>query len=256
MEDLTIFIPTYKRADKQETFKNLSEEIQEQTILVVHPSEESLYSEYNYVVCPADTISKKRAWIIRNCPTKYLIMLDDDLKFCKRKSEEGWKLKYIDGTDEVTELFNDVLLALKAGYAHVGISARMGNNREESNVKENTRMFGFLAYNRDVILKEVILERVKFHEDFDITLQLLQKGYENLVFFYYAKDDARGYNSEGGCSDERDLENHNESVKHFHSLNENFTRIRKLKSKHAGELSERLEITVYWKKAFESHKKK
>lgn len=255
MKDLSIFIPTYGRSDKQITYNNLSEEIRNKVVLVIHPSEEKLYEGYNYLVCPSDEISKKRAWIIRNCKTKFLVMLDDDLKFCRRKSEDDWKLKYIDKTNEVTEMFENILFVLRNGYHHVGISARMGNNRIKDSLVENTRMFGVLAYNVKTILKEVELERVKFHEDFDITLQLLYKGYKNLVFYNFAKDDATGYNSEGGCSIERNLERHNESVIHFNELHKGFTNIRRLNNKGGGELSERLELTVYWKKSYESSKK-
>lgn len=258
MKDLTIYIPTYGRADSQITYDNLSPEIQKKVVLVVHPKEKKLYDKkYNIVLCPKKTIAAKRAWIIENCPTKYLIMIDDDLQFYIRRDLEGWRLRYSDKGEDINIMFEAVYKSLKEdGYVHVGISDRSGNNHVKGLAAENTRMFGFLAYNRDVVLKNVEFNRVKFHEDFDINLQLLYKGYPNLVYYYFAKHDIAGFNSEGGVSTERTLENHNNSVRNFAEVNKGFCTVRTTKKKsQEDEFSERLELIIYWKRAFESSKK-
>lgn len=252
MKNLTFYIPTYNRVGNQVTYNNLPEEIQKRVILVVHPSESKLYGEnHNLVVCPCDTIAAKREWIIKNCPTKYLVMLDDDLDFCRRIKPNEVKLKRINKTSEVSEMFSFVYEALKSGYVHVGVSPRGGNNHIEDVVVENSRMYGLLAYNKKVLIKNVVFNRVKFHEDFDINLQLLQKGFPNLVIAEFAIDSIIA--KEGGCESERTIDNHNDSVERFAKLNHPYCRVvdKKYKTKN-GDFSNRKELIVYWKKAFNS----
>lgn len=252
MKDLSIYIPTYGRPNNQLTYNNLSPEVQKRAQLVIHPSEKKLYDKkYNLLLCPEDTIAAKRAWIIENCPTKYLIMFDDDQQFYIRKEVDDWHLRYCDKGEDINLMVEYIYDALKGGYAHVGISDRSGNNHVEEIAAENTRMFGVLGYNRDVLLKHVEFNRVTFHEDFDIALQLLQKGYPNLVFYYFAHHDIAGFNADGGCSSERTIDAHNESVINFCEVNNGVCTIRQVNKKsQKDEFATRFEPTIYWKKAF------
>lgn len=250
--DLTIYIPTLGRSDLQNTFKNLSPELQEITILVVHTSEKDLYDDYDHVVCPHFPISEKRAWIVKNCKTKYLVMLDDDLLFYTRKDDVDWRLRYNDKGDDMNNMFNDIHTALEAGYCHVGVSARAGNNRVMEIAVENTRMYGVLAYNVEIIRKNVIFGRIQFQEDFEVVLQLLRKGYPNCVFYKWAHGPVIGYQRKGGCENERTLELQNASVRRLAELHPGFVTVRRVNKKYEGEMATRDEVIVYWKKAFDS----
>ena len=65
---MKIYIPTLGRHNKQITFNNLPNFIQEKTILVVQPHEKDLYSDYPILILPEDNIgiSRTRKWIIDN----------------------------------------------------------------------------------------------------------------------------------------------------------------------------------------------
>lgn len=251
-KDLSIFIPTLGRSDIQNTFKNLSPELQAITTLVVHTSEKDLYDEYDHIVCPLFPIAEKRAWIVKNCETKYLVMLDDDIMFYTRKDDVDWRLRYNDKGDDMNNLFTDLLTALEAGYAHVGISARSGNNRVMEPVVENTRMYAVLAYNTEIVKKNVIFGRIQFQEDFEVALQLLRKGFANAVFYKWAHGPCIRYQSKGGCENERTLELQNKSVRRLAELHPGFVTVRKVNKKYEGEMATRDEVIVYWKKAYES----
>jgi hypothetical protein len=252
--DLTIYIPTLGRAEIQNTFKNLSPELQAITILVIHTSEEDneYYEDYNHIVCPLFPISEKRAWIINQCKTKYLIMLDDDLLFYTRKDDIDWRLRYNDKGEDMNNMFEDILSALQAGYAHVGISPRAGNNRVMEVAVENSRMYAVLGFNVQIIKDNVKFCRIQFQEDFDITLQLLRKGYPNCVYYKWAHGPMIGYQTKGGCENERTLELQNASVRKLVELHPGFVTVRKMNKKYKGEMATRDEVIVYWKKAFAS----
>lgn len=251
-KDLTIFIPTLGRSDIQHTYKNLTDELRKITKLVIHKSEKDLYPTYKTIVCPEYEIAKKRSWIIKNCKTKYLIMLDDDLRFHTRKSKTDWHLRY-STEEDVNDMFDDVMTLLESGYAHVGVSPRPGNHTVADDFTENVRMFGFLAYDVETILKNVEFNRVEFQEDFDICLQLLRKGYPNAVLYKYCHGDQLGFHSVGGCVLQRKIDNQNASVKKLHELHPDFVRIKQVNKKsYEGDMATRLEVTVQWKKAYES----
>lgn len=254
-DDVTIYIPTLGRADIQNTYNNLSKELKKRTKLVIHKSEKGQYDSYTHIVCPLFPIAEKREWIIKQCETKYLVMLDDDLSFSVRKSKEDWRLRGCDNKDDVNNLFTDILTALRGGYVHVGVSARPGNNRVMEDAVENTRMYAVLGFNVKKLIKNVEFCRIQFQEDFDIVLQLLRKGYPNCVFYKWAHCPAIGYQTKGGCEKERTLELQNASVATLARLHPGFVTVRQMNKKYNNEMAKRDEVIVYWKKAFESSQK-
>lgn len=254
--EVSIYIPTLGRAHIQNTFKRLSPELQDITTLVVHESEKHLpeYKEYKHVVCPHFPISEKRSWIVNHCKTKYLIMLDDDLIFYTRKEKGNWQLRYT-VIEDMNIMFTDIYNALEAGYAAVGVSPRSGNNHVEEEMIEIGRMYAVLAFDVATIRREVEFCRIQFQEDFDIILQLLRKGYPNLVFYKWAHGPAIGYQSKGGCEKERTLELQNASVHKLAELHPGFVKVRKMNKKYKGEMAQREEVLVYWQKAYKSSQK-
>jgi hypothetical protein len=249
-KDLTIYIPTLGRADKQLTYSNLSPEIKKVTKLVIHKSEKGLYNDYPHIICPEYEIAAKRQWIIENCPTRFMAQLDDDLHFYIRKEPGKWNLRYTNAVD-INSLFENIIMIMEAGYIHVGVSDRAGNNRVEEMIMENQRMMRFLVYDIPKVRKHAIFGRMDYQEDFDICLQLLRKGYKNAVIYEYAQGNPR-FNAKGGCEVDRTIERHNRSIARLAELHPDFVTIRKKNDVSSGEFNTRNECICHWKKAYES----
>lgn len=140
-------------------------------------------------------------------------------------------------------------------YAHVGVSPRFNNQAyvgEKPVVRECSRMLRFLAYRTKEFL-ECIHGRVAIAEDFDVTLQLLTKGYKNAVLYQWTQDQT-ATNSAGGCSIYRTLKLHNDNIQKLHELWPEFTTLKEKKNidKEAIKLglAHRLEVVINWQKAY------
>lgn len=132
-------------------------------------------------------------------------------------------------------------------YAHVSVSAREGNNRLDYPFVNNTRPMRVLAYRKEPFMS-CEHGRVQLMEDFDITLQLFLKGYENAVISEYAHDQA-GTQAAGGCSDYRTKEMHEKNVRKIVKMYSGLAKLREKHNKTGGEFGHRMEATIYWKKA-------
>lgn len=257
---MQILIPTYGRSDKQSTFKHLPAKLQENTILVVQHREKHLYSAFkpkNLLVLPdsIQTITPTRQYIMKwahKKGIKKVVMLDDDLRFDKRRMDEAGKF-YVATEKEVLELFKRIEKELNH-YAHVGVLSREGGNRVEESVKEATRMMRVLAYCVDTYMKEKIkFDRLPLQEDFDVTLQLLRKGYPNLVLCEWVNGQGTS-GAKGGCSHFRTIALHNDNVKRLAALHTPFVKIVEKQTKGAWGGQARLDVMVQWKKAYLSSK--
>ena len=168
--------------------------------------------------------------------------------FYIRKSDNDWHLRYLE-PDEYPALFGllDVWLD---DYAHVGVSAREGNNRVEKLAVENTRYMRVLGYNLDKF-DGVELGRVEVMEDFDINLQLLRQGKPSKVSYYYAQGQ-KSSNAAGGCSEWRTIDVHNAGAERLHSLHPEFVKVVEKETKTAWDGLARKDVNVQWKRAFAS----
>ena len=258
---MKIFIPTYGRSDKQHTYNYLPKSIQQRTTLVVQAREKHLYKNYpNLVVLPPSiqTISPTREYIKTmmakntNGDRKF-IMLDDDLRFDVRRMDDNGK--FVVATDkDVEKLFKRIEKELDK-FAHVGVLSREGGNRVMTPTVQCSRMMRVLAYNVDVLVKEKVkFDRLPLQEDFDVTLQLLQKGYPNLVLCEWVNGQGTS-GAKGGCSHFRTIELHNENARKLGELHAPFVKIVEKQTKGAWGGQARLDVMVFWKKAYESSKK-
>ena len=251
---MQIFIPTYGRADRQHTFEHLPEKLKERTTLVVQHREKDLYSGYPHIVLPPriKTISPTREYIFRHlvCKSHKFIMLDDDLRFDYRRMDERGKF-YVATEAQIIKLFEHIEEALN-DYAHVGVLSREGGNRVLESTKECTRMMRVLAYRADVLWRENIkFDRLPLQEDFDVTLQLLRKGYKNLVLCEWVNGQGTS-GAKGGCSHFRTMEMHNANVLKLAKLHSPFVKVVEKETKGAWGGGKRLDVMVQWKKAYES----
>lgn len=201
-------------------------------------------------------IAKTRLWIGRHAEaagfSKFL-MLDDDIRFLVRRSEDTWQLR---GTEphEVQELLDLVDFRLDF-YGHVGISAREGNNRfgegsKQSVFMENTRTLRALAYRTTDFLR-MEHGRVEVMEDFDVNLQLLEAGIPNCNIGYWAQGQ-KMTNAPGGCSTYRSHEVQEASARKLQELHgADVVRLREKTNKtDADGFGTRTEVTIQWKRAF------
>lgn len=271
---MIIYIPTYGRVGKQFTWKSLTPELREKTFLVCPSNEVDNHEKFSgvpkahIVAQPPSitTISEKRRWISslaseRGYP-KFL-MMDDDLELHARwhnpekvmpdGSKGGLSLSKRGATPGVINSFFAQLEDKLDTYAHVGISARQTNTTQlDTQWGECQRMMYAFGYRTEVAVRELEFGRVKFREDFDYTLQLLRKGYKNVVGFDVCVD-PKQYGAVGGCSKERTMQESNSQAELLASLHPEFV---KVKYKEYKTSIPRAEVNIAWKKAFASSQAK
>lgn len=245
-----LIIPTYRRTHNQRTWKHLRQcEAGRQAVAVCDATDapELARQGLRSIVHPPEitTIAQKRAWIIKEFYPYPIVMFDDDLTFFQRTTPEGPKLEPSDGPCMETLL--EELNYWLGHFAHVGVSARGGNNRQPSSHIYNSRAMYVLGYHTKVLVEECELGRIEHREDFDYTLQLLRKGRQNVILTHWACDNK--YNEKGGASHQRTIEASNADAYKLEQLHPGFVRAAERTYKAS---IPRIEVTCYWKKAYES----
>jgi hypothetical protein len=259
---MRIYIPSRARADQRNhTFDNLPPALQEQALFVVSKDDKKSYEDRfgkrHVKVCNVTGIGRVRQNIVDfhysnsiEWPDPRMVMLDDDLSFFVRRKDDPTKLR--PATDNnVVKLF-DLMEGLLSGYAHVGIAAREGANRNTAQRLYDTRMLRALAYDTSVLKElKVRYDRSPVMEDFDVTLQLLRAGYSNCVINSYAQDQGTS-NAPGGCSTYRTREVQAEGAARLKELHPDFVTVVTKETKGAWGGGERTDVRIAWKKARES----
>lgn len=275
---MLLYIHTYGRPGVQLTLQSIPEKLKENVILVVQEREAEKYSwqegkhwinkwGVKLWVLPKkiQTLSPTRQWIIDNHDIKKhgdkLVMMDDDLRFDVRRKDKPEKFLK-SGAEDMEEMFVDLERLLDPNvYVHVGVLGREGGNRvmgegdprlgkRAIRYVENRRMMRLLGYRPSVLRKEKVrFDRLPFQQDFDMTLQLLRKGYPNAVLTDWVQGQPASQ-AVGGVSSYRTLEKLAANAKTLSILHAPFVKIVKKKAK--GEWGERSDVIVYWKKAYES----
>jgi len=232
------------------------------TIYVVRAAEEDLYRnalakkfpEVNVLPCVGAGIAETRQIIGQFAAVQgedKFFMIDDDCRFYVRRSPEEWNLIYMDPSQ-----YSDLMLLIETlldDYGHVGVSPREGNNRlgagDRMHIVENTRTLLGLAY-RPADFLACEHGRVVVMEDFDVNLQLLEKGIPNCNIVYYAQGQ-RVTNAPGGCSTYRSHAVQDAAARRLAELHPGIVRLRTKENISGGEFGTRTEVTIAWKKAFD-----
>jgi len=249
---MQIFIPTRGRVF-QETYTSLPLELQKQIHFVTDADDRCISgSEETVLRSPVKGIGPTRQWIIERCHYIYkdtkCVMIDDDLVFATRREDESTKFRE-STPEEITTLFGSISACLDS-YAHVGVSTREGGNRDTNPYAFNTRLLRVLAYRVDVLRRESIrFDRLELMEDFDVTLQLLRRGYANAKVNWMVHNQ-RSSNSPGGCSTYRTLEKQSQAARGLRELHPEFVSVVTKKTKTAWNGKERQDVIVQWKRAF------
>lgn len=251
-----IYIPTYRRTDRQLTLQALPLHWRKKTTLVCD-MEDAKYLKplgATMLVAPKNihTIAAKRAWILRTTPYQRIIMLDDDLRFSKRvyaaKYGEGIPKLEKAGEQAVDMAMGNVEEQLRT-LAHAGISPRQMNNQGSKGAliawEYNARCIYALGFNVAKVRKHCELGRIEHREDMDYTLQLLTQGFSNAIYLDTCVDQV--YNSPGGASLDRNVEYSNADAERLAKL---FPGLVKVAEKAYLTSVPRKEVVVSWKKAY------
>lgn len=177
-----------------------------------------------------------------------IVMLDDDIFFYRRKPGV---VNLRDATaEDIAECFEYLSKKLD-DYAHVGVGAREGHGHVKEDSILNSRYLRVLGYAADLVKRLCEFERVPVMEDFDIALQLLRKGFPSHITYEWGQGQKQTQ-SPGGCSDYRTHQLHEEAAHKLAELHPGFVKLRQKKNKTGGEFGNRTEVTIYWKKAYNS----
>lgn len=257
---MKIYIPTRGRLNDQITVNNLPRKLQAEVILVVDKAEEKAHKDmYGHgwiIAVPEDcnSIGKVRQFIVDQHNVKKhgpkIMMLDDDLGFDERRMDIPERFIQAK-TETIVKNFSAVEKLLD-DYAHGGIRYRQLANVAPL-IDYNCRVLRALAYDVDVLRKHnVRFDRIIVMEDFDVTLQLLRLGYSNFSISTIIQGQGSS-NAVGGCSIYRDHLRQAEGANGLAALHPDFVKVRTAKTNWKGWGSdERVDVTVRWKKAYES----
>lgn len=257
---LDIVIPTYGRAARQQTLSQLIK-AGLTTTLVVQAREVSAYDRWTshplvkVHVLPQhiQTIAPTRQYILENVGTQdEFCMVDDDLVFFKRRSDEPGRLRDA-SPQELAEAFKAMrdILALP-DVAHAGFASREGANRNTDEFVLNTRIMRVLGYKRSTLKScGARFDEMEVMEDFHVALQLLEKGYRNVLLNDYAHNQS-GSGSEGGCSHFRTPELHAANAEKLRRLHPDFVKVVSKTTKTAWGGGTRKDVNIQWKKAYGS----
>lgn len=250
---MKIIIPTRGRVGRQTTYSNLPTELRKRTVIVCPAKEVASHSgnhpQVGEVLAQPDanmTIAQKRKWILENIQVQKIVMLDDDLRFCVRRSDDP--KKFLTATEgQVLAAFADLESQLSSKVPHAGFAARggsIGDAAQRGGWQRAKRMMYVLGYHVPTVLKNVELGRIETREDMDLCLQLLVRGLSNVVNYSFLVDQKFG--NVGGCTDERTIERSNADAE---KLAEFFPGLVRVTRKEYERSVPRLEVVVQWEKA-------
>ncbi|MBK1835025.1 hypothetical protein [Roseibacillus ishigakijimensis] len=205
--DITIASPSWKRADRAITHRYLP------TVYVVAESQAEAYRARDLPVwvCPDSaqgSTSRVRNWILDNTPTKQLLMVDDDLRDLGQWN--GTARRRMTGPEALEFIGHGFALASEMGVRLWGLNPAAADKQayRESNPFSLAAFVGgpFTGF-IDCPLRYD--ERIPLKEDYDMTLQVLNR-YRRLLRFnmvHYFND---MHGLPGGCADMRNLEREKE----------------------------------------------
>jgi hypothetical protein len=249
---MDLIIPTYGRPYAQDTLRHLSQ-AGFLVHLVIQHREHLKYQNLPaqlWILPPyIETIAPTRQWIVENVGSSdKILMLDDDLTFFTRRDDDRTKFR-----DSASKDLLDMLTAIEVQlryFAHVGIAAREGGNRNTETILLNTRIMRVLGYRRDVLKATGIkFNTMEVMEDFHVALSLLELGYANVICNDWCQNQA-GSGKSGGCSHFRTPELHAHNAQKLHDMHPQFVKVVEKTTKGAWGGGTRTDVQISWKKAY------
>ncbi len=253
---MKIYIPSLHRMD-QRTWEAIPR-IWRKNTYVICPYEDSKklkkkYPEMQIILQPMTVqgIAQVRQHILNICSKEKLVMMDDDLRFSTRITDTT-KLRQ-SKIHDINEMLVNIEDQLN-NYIHLAVSAREGNNRVEELITEIGRPLRVLAYNTPKLPSGVFFERIRVMEDFDMTLQLLRKGFKNAILWQWAHDQVGGSQAPGGCSTYRNEQTQTVAAFQLAEYHPGFVKV--VEKEGWRGMVKRTDVKIAWKKAYDSSRKK
>jgi len=284
-----IYIPTYGRIDSQLTYHGLPDKWKEKTILVIAASEEDKLQELGYktAVCPCQGpapagedsikygISPTREWIHGHAGKHKYAVMDDDIQTflyeatpeekaagdpkkavinypVNSKGERGQPAK---GYED----YFDRMMSKMSSHLNEVVTAGLDNVwtfPKDSSHQYNFRQTIIHFINGETFPDGIDWVSIKLAEDYYVLLQLMTKGYQNIIEHRF-RIGASGTQTTGGCETYRTIDNHNEAMHQLQAAFPDFVKLRP-KAVKSGPWTgqDKLAATISWKKAYESSQKK
>lgn len=259
IDDVRIVIPSFNRVNEQTTLTSLPYSMQEMCCLAVPESQAMDYSKkwpktvIWQIPDEVKGISHTRKFIMETWNnSRFLMMLDDDMRFCYRKHMHSPKIKLLKPRDP--ELIQMLIYWRETmeDYIHVGLSPRLGNNRITEELLECKRMYNAYMYDMEVLrILKPELGRIPVMEDFDLTLQLLRMGWPNALIYRWSWNQYTGSNYKGGCSSYRTKEMQREAAKQLAKLHPGLVKVVVKEQENWKGMDARMDVTVAWQKAYD-----
>lgn len=250
---MRIVIPTRGRWDLTLTCDRLPKEWRTRVDVVCpsrelrrHKEEMSRGQWANVVVQPDDgmTIAAKRAWIMATWRDEKIVMMDDDLVFFRKRTDDPTRLVSAEPAD-ISLYLEQMERWLSPMVPHAGFGSRLMNNRRPPGWSGPSRMQYVLGYHLPTVREECELGRIETREDMDYVLQLLRRGLPNKVCDSLVVEQSRGYGAKGGASGERTAQGSNDDAELLARLHPGYVRVvKKEYQKHP-----RREVVCQWGKA-------
>ena len=256
---MKLYILTYKRHDTQVTYNDLPEQLKKKTALVVQQCEEHLYDRTKFnevIVLPPhiNNIEPTRAWVMQNTTEEKYVMLDDDLVFFKKHPDnKSIMIQCSETKEDIIEMFDEIERDLDT-YMHISCTPRLGSNRITEDFVENARPVHLHGF-RNEAKNYIKFNEIDYKEDFHYALCLMKAGFKNKVYFKWICSPAPTQ-AKGGCSEKRNQETHNKSTLKLAELHPGLVKVVEKNYKSmGGDIKNRLECVIQWKKAFKSSQK-
>lgn len=264
---MRIFIPTRGRIDRQHTWDRLPDETIQNTVLFCPPEEVSEHTRRGRraIPRPRNGIANVRQdicnYVLRTAnPTDisstHFMMLDDDLAFFHRISEDRYNLQPAT-SEQIVDIFYRLAEALHR-YPAVGISPRQMNNQHfPAQFKTVTKMNAAIGFDAGYLCQlQIRFDEVELMEDYHVVLSLLERGYENYVITNAAWDQVGATGASGGASLYRTPELQERAAHRLAELHPNFVKVVKKTPKGgwgegSDKLKERTDVRIQWRKAYD-----
>lgn len=204
MSEPLVYVPSYNR-DHLPVIENLrGTAIIEHTALVVHPDEVERYSHHGVQVvsCPVQgDLGTVRRWLMDRHEGRFMVQMDDDLRFAVRREDDPTKFRLADSED-IDVMFDRVFQLLEE-VPLVGVRQRGGANRSTPPMELAVRQCMLHGIDVHKAREEGWSYKPCVFEDFDYTLQVLTSGYQNAVLTTHTIDQSES-NAPGGVAAYRD----------------------------------------------------
>lgn len=260
MSELQLIIPSYKRVRNQKTYACLPTKYQARVQFVVRPEEvdafRTLYPK-NTMHCLPKRVSnfgQTKQWILETFRNHRVFVMDDNLTKFRTIQREGDKWVRRGLSEQEFDMLFERINHYLDHYVHGGIMLDRVSPPKGKPHNENSRIMTnvFADFSRwPLDLRFDDHESCICAEDFYINLQLLTRGYPNVVITNIVVD--KTMREPGGCNTYRTVANHNRSNEALHRAFPTFTRLRRRSLKQGKwKGCEVCAITCFWKKALKS----